>query len=65
MGHILCKGMRQHIILISLVAKMLNPLHLIAAIVDEAFIEERQVLPSLHHHIGLERLLSETRHRSV
>ena len=46
--------MRKHVELIASVTKMLNPLHLVATVVDETLIEEGEVLPFLDHHIGLE-----------
>ena len=54
MRHILSETVRKHVVFISLITKMLNPLHLVATIVDETLIEEGEVLPFLDHHIGLE-----------
>ena len=54
MRHILSKSVRKHVELIASVTKMLNPLHLVATVVDETLIEEGEVLPFLDHHIGLE-----------
>ena len=54
MRHVLSKSVRKHVELIASVPKMLNPLHLVATVVDETLIEEREVLPFLDHHIGLE-----------
>ena len=62
MRHILCKSKRQHIVLIALEAKVLNPLNLVAATIDESLIEGWEVLPTLHHHVGLDELLFEARH---
>ena len=59
MRHVLSKSMRKHIVFISLVTKMLNPLHLVTTIVDETLVEEWEILPSLDHDIGFEWLLSE------
>ena len=65
MRHILSETVRKHVVFISLVTKMLNPLHLVATVVDETLIEEGEVLPFLDHHIGLEWLLSEAGNGSV
>ena len=54
MRHVLSKPMRKHIVFISLVTKMFNPLHLVTTIVDETLVEEWEILPSLDHDIGFE-----------
>ena len=54
MRHILSETVGKHVVFISLVTKMLNPLHLVATVVNETLIEEGEVLPFLDHHIGLE-----------
>ena len=65
MRHVLCKTVRKHVELIASVTKMLNPLHLVATIVDETLIEERHVTRSLQHTIGLQVFLSEAGNWSV
>ena len=65
MRHILSKSVRKHVELIASVTKMLNPLHLVATIVDEALIEERHMTCSLQHAVGLQVLLSEAGNGSV
>ena len=65
MRHILSKSVRKHVELIASVTKMLNPLHLVAAVVDKTLIEERHVACSLQHAIGFQVLLSEAGTRSV
>ena len=57
--------MRKHVELIASVTKMLNPLHLVATIVDEALIEERHMTRSLQHAVGLQVLFSEAGNGSV
>ena len=65
MWHILSKSVRKHVELIASVPKMLNPLHLVATVIDETLIEERHVTRSLQHAVGFQVLLSETGNGSV
>ena len=65
MRHILSESVRKHVELIASVAKMLNPLYLVATVVDKTLIEERHVTRSLQHAVGLQVLLSEAGNRSV
>ena len=65
MRHVLSESVRKHVELIASVTKMLDPLHLVATVVDETLIEERHVTRSLQHAIGLQVLLSEAGNGSV
>ena len=60
MRHILSKSVRKHVELIASVPKMLNPLHLVATIVDKTLIKKGELLESSHHHIGFKNTLLET-----
>ena len=65
MGHVHSIALRENAELVAQVAQMLDPLHLVETVVDEAFVEARQVLRALHHHVGLEEALLEAGHARV
>lgn len=62
MRHIHRVALREHMELVAQVPQMLDPLHLVEAIVDKALVKERQPFPPLHHHIGLQKPLLEAWH---
>ena len=53
MRHVQSVTLRQHAKLKTQVTQVLNPLHLVAAVVDEAFIKVRQLVPASDHDVGL------------
>lgn len=62
MRHVHRVALREHMELEAQVSQVLDPLHLVEAVVDEAFVKERQPFPPLHHHIGLQKPLLEAGH---
>ena len=65
MGHIHSITLRENIELITEITEMLDPLVLVVTIVDKATVKQRQTLPSLDHHVGLQEPLLKAGNCSV
>ena len=53
MRHVQSVALRQHTKLETQVTQMLDPLHLVAAVVDEPLVEVGQLAPAPHHDVRL------------
>ena len=53
MRHVQSVALRQHTKLETQVTQMLDPLHLVATVVDEPLVEVRQLAPASHHDVRL------------
>lgn len=53
MRHVQSVALRQHTKLETQVTQMLDPLHFVAAVVDEPLVEVGQLAPAPHHDVGL------------
>ena len=53
MRHVQSVALRQHTKLETQVTQMLDPLHFVAAVVDEPLVEVGQLVPASHHDVRL------------